>query len=115
MRQAVGRSACVLREQCTLDRPNRRSHDEVWGESDLGKRLQHADLNCAEAQPRRRARTRQDAAETAQAARKGWFRDQRSYRLTTNQCRLGASISGTTGRATSSELSLEVGTVESQP
>ena len=51
MRQAVGRSACVLREQCTVDRPNRCSHDEVWGESDLGKRLQHADLNCAKACP----------------------------------------------------------------
>lgn len=113
----VGTAAVgLIGAQCRVDnRANRCSYDEVWGESDLGECLQHADLNCAEACPAAEHEPDRTRQRERLAARKGWFRDQRSYRRTTNRCRLGARVSGTAGRATSSELSLEVGTVESLP
>jgi hypothetical protein len=47
--EAVGCAAWVLGEHRAVDRPHRRSDDEIRTQLDLGQRLKHADLHRAEA------------------------------------------------------------------
>lgn len=47
--EPVGRPARILGEQGAVYRSDRRPHDEVRRQSDLGQRLEHPDLHGAEA------------------------------------------------------------------